>query len=136
MDDHQKCIKCCQQYVLLAMQIICPADNHHCRDQALDCTNSCCCLMLLSKGLSKEKQQQAQQLFRKITFATVGNTCPYLSLVEKCFNSEGVFMADAQHEFQIGHEHSIVDQDQYCGNTAISHFINNLVQNWRPWTYS
>ena len=37
-------------------------------------------------------------------------------------------MADAQHELQIGREHSIVDWNRYCRDIAVSHFINSLVQ--------
>ena len=36
MDDHQESIRCCQQYGLLAMQMICPTCNCHCREQAFD----------------------------------------------------------------------------------------------------
>ena len=37
-------------------------------------------------------------------------------------------MVDAQHEFQIGSEHSIVVWSQYCRDIAVSYFINNLVR--------
>ena len=37
-------------------------------------------------------------------------------------------MADARHELQIGSENSIVDLNQNCRDTAVSHFINNPVQ--------
>ena len=37
-------------------------------------------------------------------------------------------MTDAQHELQIGSEHSIVDWNQHCRDIAVFHFINNPVQ--------
>ena len=37
-------------------------------------------------------------------------------------------VADAQHELQIGSEHSIVHWNQHCRDIAVSHFINNPVQ--------
>ena len=37
-------------------------------------------------------------------------------------------MEDAQHELQIGSEHSIVDWNQYCRDIAVSHFVNNPAQ--------
>ena len=42
--------------------------------------------------------------------------------------SREVSVADAQHELQIGREHSIVDWNQYCRDIAVSHFINSPVQ--------
>ena len=36
MDDHQKCIRWCRQYGLLAAQMVCLTCRHHCREQALD----------------------------------------------------------------------------------------------------
>ena len=36
MDYHQECIRWYRQYGLLAMQMICPTLNRHCREQALD----------------------------------------------------------------------------------------------------
>ena len=41
-------------------------------------------------------------------------------------------MEDAQHELQIGSEHSIVDWNQYCRDIAVSHFLNNPVQIGSP----
>ena len=37
-------------------------------------------------------------------------------------------MEDAQHELQIGSEHSIVDWNQYCRDIAVSRFVNYPVQ--------
>ena len=42
--------------------------------------------------------------------------------------SRGVSVEHAQHELQIGSEHSIVDWNQYCRDIAVSHFVNNPVQ--------
>ena len=42
--------------------------------------------------------------------------------------SREVSVEDAQHELQIGNEHSIVDWNQYCRDIAVSHFLNNPVQ--------
>ena len=37
-------------------------------------------------------------------------------------------MEDTQNKLKIGSDHSIVDWNQYCGNIAVLHSVNNPVQ--------
>ena len=56
MDDRQEHIRCCQQYGLLATQIICPTCKRHCREQALeravDCVTWSCSVKVYEKRIS------------------------------------------------------------------------------------
>ena len=58
----------------------------------------------------------------------MANTWPTYLWCRSAGKSRGVSVADAQHELQIGSEHSVVDWNQYCRDIGVSNVINNPVQ--------
>ena len=88
MDDRQECVRWCQQYGLLATQMVCPTCRHHCGEQALDhavavdsvtwrCPVKAC------------KKRFSIRPFREITFAVMAITWPHLSVVPECWKVKG-----------------------------------------------
>ena len=128
LDNRQECIRWCRQCGLLATQMVCPTCNRHCREQALDhavdgvtwrCPIEVCKKRISIRHGSFFEKSQLQ------LWQILGLTYLWCRSAEK---SGKVSVADAQHELQIGSEHSIVHWNQYCRDIAVSHFINNPVQ--------
>ena len=132
MDDRQECIRGCRQYGLLATQMVCPTYHSHCREQVLDHAvdgvtwrspvKACKKRFRIRRGIFLEKSHVQLWQLHGLTYLWCGSAG----------ESRGVSVGDAQHELQIGSEHSIVDWNQYCRDIAVSHFLNNPIQIGSP----
>ena len=121
MDDRQECIRWCRQYGL-------PTCRFHCTEQALDRAVDGITSHCPVKACKKRFSIRCGSFFEKShlqLWQLLGLTYLWCRSAGK---SRGVSVEDAQHELQIGSEHSIVDWNQYCRDIAVSHFINNPVQ--------
>ena len=128
MDDRQECIRWCPKYGLLAMQMVCPTCRRYCREQALDRAVDGVTWRCPVKTCKKRFSIRRGSFFEKShlqLWQLLGLTYLWCRSAGK---SRGVSVEDAQHELQIGSEHSIVDWNQYCRDIAVSHFLNNPVQ--------
>ena len=88
--------------------MVCPTRRRHCREQALD------------------------RAVDGVTWYCPAKVCygKYLTYLwcRSAGKSRQVSAEEAQHEFQIGSEHSVVYWNQYCRDMAVSQFVNNPVQ--------
>ena len=130
MENRQECIRWCQQYGLLAAQMICPTCNCHCREQALDhavdgVTWHCpvkVCKKRISIRHGSFFEKSHLQLWRILGLIPICG----VEVLES--QGECLWQTPSQHELQIGSKDSIVNWNQYCRDIAVSHFIKNPIQ--------
>ena len=109
IDDHQECIRWCRQYGLIATQMVSPTCNRHCRGQALGRAVDGATWRCPVNVCKKRNTIRHGSFFEKLhlpLWQLLGLTYLWYRIAGK---SRGVSVADAQHELQIGIEHSIVD---------------------------
>ena len=108
--------------------MVCPTCRRHCREQALDRTVDGVTWRCPVKACKKRFGIRHGSFFEKShlqLWQFLGLTYLWCRIAGK---SRRVSVEDAQHELQIGSEHSIVYWNQYCRDIAVSHFVNNPVQ--------